>query len=60
MPEPHQIRSRNAPGRLKSGRASLAGHWRAVADWLGGCKPLDLILGAVAIIMAIAWIARLT
>jgi hypothetical protein len=61
MSDPHRIRirSRNAPARLKSGRASLAGHWWAVADWLGGRKPLDLILGAVAIIWAIAWLVRL-
>lgn len=59
MPDPRQIPGRNAPGRLKSGRASLAEHWWTIADWLGGRKPLDLILGSVAIITLIAWLASL-
>jgi hypothetical protein len=33
--------------------------WTRIVDWLGGQKPLDLILGTVILITAIATIARM-
>jgi hypothetical protein len=32
----------------------------AAADWLGSQKPLDLILGAVAIVAAVSLLGHLT
>ena len=33
--------------------------WLAVVDWLGAQKPIEIILGMVAIIGAIAFLAHL-
>lgn len=44
--------------RTRLGRR-LFRRWMWVADWLGGCKPLELILGAVLLITGLAWLIRL-
>jgi len=36
-----------------------ARRWLAAVDWLGAQKPIEIILGMIAIIGAIAWIAQL-
>lgn len=52
-----RIRDRNPP--RDSAGAWLARCWTAIVDWLGSKKPLDLILGAVAIIIIVDLLAGL-
>jgi len=32
--------------------------WGRIVDWLGACRPLDLILGSMIVITVIATVAR--
>jgi len=47
------------PRRTEPSAPSLQHRWNAIVDWLGAQKPLNLILGAVTIIAAVAALAQL-
>ena len=47
------------PGQGEPAQPRFASHWLAAVDWLGAQKPIEIILGMVAIIGVIAWIVHL-
>jgi hypothetical protein len=72
IPSRNLMRIRATSPRMDSSRNSRHGRirrigmveskwqrrWGRIVDWLGACKPLDLILGSMILITAIAMIAR--
>ncbi|MBC9033167.1 hypothetical protein IAG41_12275 [Sphingomonas sp. JC676] len=59
MPNRRRIHQGMSPNRLQPLETPAQRRWRAVTDWLGAQKPLNLILGAVTLIAVFAALAQL-
>ena len=59
MTNRRQPRDNRTPRRPPFAKPEPESRWAAIADWLGAQRPINLILGAVVIIVAVLTLARL-